>query len=93
MDLFGRMLQNVLWISLILYSLKFVTLLVRKNVIPEYNINSLEQRRNVSGMCQIYRMVTGVVPPTVIDILPPFNQPNKISYYVNQSHHLQVEIK
>ena len=44
----------------------------KQNVIPEYNINSLEQCRNVSGMCQIHRMVTGVVPPTVIELLPPF---------------------
>jgi len=65
----------------------------KQNVIPEYNINSLEQRRNVSGMCQIHRMVTGVAPPTVVELLPPFNQPNRISRYVNQSHHLQFEIK
>ena len=56
----------------------------KQNVIPEYNINSLEQCRNVSGMCQIHRMVTGVTPPTVIDLLSPFNQPNRISHYVNQ---------
>ena len=64
----------------------------KQNVISEYNIESLEQRRNVSGMCQIHEMVTGVAPPTVIELLP-FNQPNRISRYVNQSHHFQFEIK
>ena len=65
----------------------------KQNVIPEYNINSLEQRRNLSDMCQIQRMITGVAPPTVIELFPPFNQSNRISRYVNQSHHLQFEIK
>ena len=44
----------------------------KQNVIPEYNINSLEQHRNVSGMCQIYRMVTGIASPIVIELLPCF---------------------
>ena len=65
----------------------------KQNVIPEYNINSLEHRRNASDMCQIHIMVTGVALLTVIELLPTFNQPNKISHYVNQSHYLQFEIK
>ena len=57
--------------------------LEKQDVIPEYNINILEQRINVSGMCQIHKMVTGVAPPTIIKLLPSFNQPKRISRYVN----------
>ncbi len=65
----------------------------KQDCIPEYNINSLQQRRNVSGLCQIHRMVTGVAPSTVIHLLPAFNEPNRISRYVSQSHHYQFQLK
>ena len=39
----------------------------KQNVTPEYNINSLEQQRNVSAIYQIRRMFTCVAPPTVIE--------------------------
>ena len=34
-----------------------------------------------------------VAPDDVINLLPPFVQPTKISRYVHQNHHLQLEIK
>ena len=64
-----------------------------QGVYPAMNIQSLEHRRNVSGLCQLHRMVSGTAPVDVIDLLPPFVQPTKISRYVHQSHHLQLEIK
>ena len=64
-----------------------------QGVYPAMNIQSLEHRRNVSGLCQLPRMVSGTSPVDVIDLLPPFVQPTKISHYVHQSHHLQLEIK
>ena len=63
-----------------------------QGVYPAMNIQSLEHRRNVSGLCQ-HRMVSGTAPVDVIDLLPPLVQLTKILSYVHQSHHLQLEIK
>jgi len=66
---------------------------IDQDVCPAMNIQSLEHRRNVSGLCQLHRMVSGTAPIDVIDLLPPFIQPSKVSRYVLQSHHFQLDIK
>src|SRR6266566_658516 len=57
------------------------------------NLQSLEHRKKISGLCQLHRMVSGVAPAGVIDLLPSFIQPNRVLRYVLQSHHLQLDIK
>lgn len=63
------------------------------DVCSEMNIHSLEQRRHVSGLSQIHRMVSGVAPNSVIQLLPPFQNPTRVSRYVTQSHHFQLTVK
>ena len=63
-----------------------------ESVIPQLNINSLKQRREVAGLSQIHRIVSGVAPPSVCQLLPPFVEPTRISRQVIQSHHMQIKI-
>ena len=59
---------------------------------PDLNLHSLEHRRTISGLCQIHRMVSGVAPSSVRQLLPPFMEPARNSRYVDYSHHLQLTI-
>eukprot|EP00732_Lithocolla_globosa_P001775 Lithocolla_globosa_v1_NODE_969_length_3008_cov_31.801219.p1 type:complete len:696 gc:universal NODE_969_length_3008_cov_31.801219:852-2939(+) len=43
----------------------------KQSTIPELNIQSLEHRRLVSGLCLYYRMWSGTAPPDVCSLLPP----------------------
>jgi len=61
--------------------------------IPELNINSLEQRRQVSGLCQIYRMFQKIAPEPVGDLLPDILVPARLSHCVAQRHHMQLSMK
>jgi hypothetical protein len=62
------------------------------DIIPELNVQSLSHRRKVSGLCQIHRMVSGTAPRNVRQMLPLFNEPNRYSRHVAQSHHFQFKI-
>jgi len=64
-----------------------------EDVCPEMNIYRLEHRRNVSGLSQLHRMISGTAPTSVMQLLPPFQEPTRISRHVVQSHHLQLTIK
>ena len=59
---------------------------------PDLNLYSLEHHRTISGLCQIHRMVSGVAPSSVRQLLPPFMEPARNSCYVDYSHHLQLTI-
>ena len=61
-------------------------------VIPERNMHSLQHRRDVSALCQMHRMISGIAPENVIGLLPPYVEPNRISRYVVQNHHLQLNV-
>ena len=69
--------------------------LIGKNddTFPELNIYSLDLRRNVSGLSQLHRMISGSAPSSLSFILPPFHEPFKISRYVSQNHHFQLNVK
>ena len=45
------------------------------DIIYKLNVQSLNHRRNVSGLCQIYHMVSGVAPCKVCQLLPSFCEP------------------
>ena len=57
------------------------------------NIHNLEHRRNVSGLSQLHRMVSGAAPNSVVQLLPPFQEPTRISRHVVQNHHFQLNVK
>ena len=61
---------------------------VNSSICPELNLYSLSHRRNVSGLCQLHRMVSRIAPEDVCDLLPTFVQPSRYSRRVAQSHHL-----
>jgi len=63
---------------------------VNGDTCPQMNIHSLQHRRNVSGLAQFHRMVNGVAPKAVSQLLPLYRQPTRISRLVAQSHHLQL---
>ena len=59
---------------------------------PELNLQSLQHRRNISGLCKIYRMVSGIAPHSVCQLLPTYVLPTRNSRYVAKTHHLQLTI-
>jgi len=69
---------------------KALRLIGRKG--PELNIHNLQHRRNVSGLSQFYRMVCGMAPPSVTDLVPNFKAPSRDTRVVSQSHHLQLSL-
>ena len=62
-----------------------------ESVIPELNINSLNCRE-VAGLSQIHKIVNGVVPARVCQLLSSFVEPTRISRQVIQNHHMQIKI-
>ena len=60
--------------------------------IPDFHIFKLEQRRNVSGGCQLYRMMFNIAPSAVCNLLPPVSVPQRNSRAVNSCHHLQLSV-
>ena len=58
----------------------------------KFNLDSLEHRHKVSGLCQIYRMVSGVAPSKVCELLPPYDAKNRDSRLTENSHHFQLTI-
>ena len=56
----------------------------------EFNIHSLEIRRNVSALSQFHRMVFGLAPEGLSDLLPSFKIPSRDTRNVIQHHHFQL---
>ena len=63
------------------------------DVCSKVNITSLEHRRRVSGLSQLHRMISGTAPDGVVQLLPSFQEPSRVSRHVLQNHHLQLVIK
>ena len=64
----------------------------KRDVCLKFNLDSLEHRRTVSGLCQIYRMVSGVAPSRVCELLPLYDAKNRDSRHTENSHHFQLTI-
>lgn len=64
----------------------------KDDVCLNFNLDSLQHRRTVSGLCQIYRMVSGVAPSRVCGLLPPYDAKNRDSRLTENSHHFQLTI-
>jgi hypothetical protein len=65
---------------------------INQDVVADLNLQSLAHRRNISGLCQIHRMVSNVAPHGVCELLPCFRQPVRNSRCVMQSHHFQLNV-
>ena len=63
------------------------------DVCLKFNLDSLQHRRKVSGLCQIYRMVSGVAPNKVCELLPPYDIKMRDSRQTEQRHHFQISVK
>lgn len=37
-------------------------------------------------------MISGIAPESIRNLLPPFAEPNRISYFVAQNHHYQLKV-
>ena len=58
----------------------------------EFDLDSLEHHHTISGLCQIYHMVSGVAPARVCELLPPYDAKNRDSQHTENSHHFQLTI-
>jgi hypothetical protein len=63
------------------------------NEIPLLNIYSLNERRQVSGGCQLYRMFHSIAPHPVCKLLPPLLVSQRDSRSVTSSHHMRFLVK
>ena len=66
---------------------------INQDVAASLNMQSLTHRRQISGLCQIHRMITNVAPSKVCELLPAFSESVRNSRHVVQSHHLQLNVR
>lgn len=64
----------------------------RQELLPELKLQSLEHQRNISGLCQVHRMVSSIAPRSVCDLLPAFLKPERSSRSVVKNHHYQLKV-
>ena len=64
----------------------------KRDVCLKFNLDTLEHHCTVSGLCQIYRMVYGVAPSKVPELLRPYDAKNRDSRLTENSHHFQLTI-
>ena len=64
-----------------------------RDACTKFNIDSLQHRRTVSGLCQIHRMVSGIAPSIVCELLPHYDVKVRNSRLTSNSHHLQLTVK